>query len=273
MIHKKIDIWEGFTYEGKGSDGFVPMMATYLLDGDKVRGAVLVLPGGGYSGTSAREAEQIAIKFNSAGFHSFVLYYSCAPRRHPQPLKDVTRAMCIIRENATAWKLNPAKIAVCGFSAGGHLAASIGVLFNKEYLKDVPGYKAGINRPDALILSYPVITSSIHSHRGSFKNLLGPEATESQLEEMSLEKHISADTPTAFIWHTFNDSAVPVENSILFASGLRANQVPFELHIFPEGPHGLSLATTEVCPENRPHVARWMDLCREWLKELFDRVS
>ena len=269
MIHNKIRIWEGFEYEGKGDDGFEPVMSTYILDGNQNRGAVLVLPGGGYSGTSAREAEQIAIKFNSAGFHSFVLYYSCAPRRHPQPLKDVTRAMCIIRQNAGSWKLDPAKIAVCGFSAGGHLAASIGVHFDKPYLKSVPGYEVGINRPDALILSYPVISSGHKKHSGSFKNLLGPDAPDSLIEEMSLEKQITAETPTAFIWHTFSDASVPVENSMLFAMGLREHNIPFELHVYPEGSHGLSLATKEVCPEDHPHVATWIDLCREWLKLTF----
>ena len=149
------------------------------------------------------------------------------------------------------------------------MTASIGVHFDKPYLKNVPGYKEGINRPNALILCYPVITSGEFAHKGSFKNLLGENAPAELLAEMSLENHVSENTPPSFIWHTFEDRGVPVENSMLFASKLREKNIPFELHIFPEGGHGLSLATKEVCPETYPHVAKWIDLCIEWLDSLF----
>jgi len=272
MVCKSIDIWENELYQGEMSDNFRPKLVTYLLDGKKNRGAVLVCPGGGYGFVSEREAEPIALQFNAAGFHAFVLYYSVAPRMHPQPLMDLSRAMCLIRENAAAWNVCEDKIAVCGFSAGGHLAASLGVHWDKPYIQNARGITAGLNRPNACILCYPVITSGEYAHRGSFKNLLGENADGELKHEMSLEHQINSKTPPAFIWHTFDDKAVPVENSLLFAEGMRKNNIPFELHIFPKGPHGLSLATDETDNGNMgsyPHVAVWMKLCTEWLKKLF----
>lgn len=270
MLAKTIDIWENYTYESKRDDNFRPTLDTYVLSGNKKRPAVLICPGGGYAYTSEREAEPIAKKFNAAGYHAFVLYYSTAPSKHPQPLLDVSRAMCILRENAEAWKVDSDKITVCGFSAGGHLVASLGVHWNKSYL-EVPGITAELNRPNALILSYPVISSGEFAHRGSFENLLGLETTEAYLYEMSLEHHISEITPPTFLWHTFADTSVPVENSLFFAQGLRKNNIPFELHIYPDGPHGLSLATEETGNETGgidPHVATWIDLCVQWLKNI-----
>ena len=180
--------------------------------------------------------------------------------------------MNIIRENAKEWNVDDQKIAVCGFSAGGHLAASLGVHWDKQYLKECPGISAGLNQPNALILAYPVITSGAFAHKGSFENLLGIEANNPLYQEMSLEHQISDKTPPVFLWHTFDDGAVPVENSLLFAQGLRSNHIPFELHIYPHGPHGLSLANEETRAENMevyPNVATWMNLCIEWLKGQF----
>lgn len=276
MICKSMDIWENEIYQSEMDDHFRPKLVTYLLEGERNRGAVLVCPGGAYRFVSDREAEPIALQFNAAGFHAFVLYYSVAPRRHPQPLLDLSRAMCLIRENAAAWNVCANKIAVCGFSAGGHLAASLGVHWDKPYIRNAQGITAGLNRPDACILCYPVITSGDCAHRGSFMNLLGENAGNELLYEMSLERQINSKTPPTFIWHTFGDKSVPVENSLLYAEGMRKNNIPFELHIFPDGPHGLSLATEETCTENigsYPHVAVWMKLCTEWLKEHFNNTD
>lgn len=272
MLSKTIDLWENGTYESEGSDGFRPSLDTYILKGNKVRGAVLICPGGGYGHTSEREAEPIALKFNAAGFHAFVVYYSVAPRKHPQPLLDVSKAMCIIRENAGNWNIDPNKIALCGFSAGGHLAASLGLHYDKSYLCEHPQINKELIKPNLLILSYPVITSGEFAHRGSFTNLLGAEATEAMLQEMSLEHQVTPKTPPTFIWHTFEDKTVPVENTLFFAQSLRKNNVPFELHIYPEGGHGLSLATDETQTDKTkpyPHVATWMNLCIEWLEKFF----
>ena len=272
MINKTIDLWDKFLYEDKGNDGFRPTLDTYILKGDKVRGAVLICPGGGYEFTSPREAEPIALQFNAEGFHAFVVYYSVAPNKYPQALLDVSRAMCILRENSKEWKIDVDKIAVCGFSAGGHLAASLGVYWDKAYLKDVPGIDLNMNNPNALILCYPVVTSGTYAHTGSFNSLLGIDADKSLLSEMSLEHNVSEKTPPTFLWHTFDDNAVPVENSLLFAQALRAENIPFELHIYPEGPHGLSLANEETDEDGigvYPNVATWMRLCTTWLSNLF----
>jgi len=272
MLKKTIQLWEKGQYQSEMPDHFQPTLDTYILSGNKKRPAVLICPGGGYGFTSDREAEPIAMQFNAAGFHAFVLYYSVAPRKHPQPLMDISRAMCIIRENAEEWNIESDKIAACGFSAGGHLAASLGVLWNDPVLDNVSGITKGMNKPNALILCYPVITSGQYAHRGSFINLLGQQADEKLLSKMSLENQVNEHTPPAFIWHTFSDSAVPVENSLLFAQAMRAKNIPFELHIYPEGPHGLSLATKETDSGNMgeyPHVATWMHLCTEWLELLF----
>ncbi len=273
MISRSIDIWENDIYQGEGGDGFRPILDTYILDGERKRGAVLICPGGCYSFTADREAEAVALQFNAAGYHAFVLYYSVAPRRHPQPLLDVSKSMCLIRENADKWNILPDQIAVCGFSAGGHLAASLGVHWDKPYLQQAKGIKPGMNQPNACILCYPVITSGEFAHRESFNNLLGENATQDMLYDMSLEHQISKKTPPVFIWHTFDDDLVPVENSLLFAKGLRTNNLPFEMHIFPHGLHGLSLATEETETKDKkygvhPHIATWIKLCIEWLDEI-----
>lgn len=271
MINKTIQLWEKGNYQSKGEDGFLPTLDTYILDGEKKRAAILICPGGGYGFTSPREAEPVALQFAAAGFHVFVLNYSVAPRRHPQPLLDVSRAMCIIRNNADEWNINPNKIAVCGFSAGGHLAASLGVHWEKSYIQNNEGISLGMNQPNALILCYPVITSDQHAHRGSFENLLGSKISKDLLFEMSLEHHVNKNTPPTFLWHTVEDKAVPVENSLLFVQGLRKNNIPFELHIYPQGGHGLSLATEETADNSTQicdHVATWMGLCIEWLERI-----
>ncbi|GAA0177690.1 alpha/beta hydrolase [Clostridium sediminicola] len=271
MINKTIDIWGTGNYQSEGTDGFKPTMDTYILSGEKKRPAILVCPGGGYEFTSEREAEPIAMKFNAAGYHTFVLNYSVSPRKHPQPLLDVSRAMCIIRENSEEWKIDGDRIAVCGFSAGGHVAASLAVHFEKDYLFNTLLINKGMNKPNALILSYPVITSGEFAHKGSFKNLIGEEGREELRQHLSLEFQVNANVPPTFLWHTFEDSAVPVENTLLFATALRKNNIPFELHVYPEGPHGLSLATEETGNENMPsmpHVATWIELCVQWLGNL-----
>ena len=248
-----------------------PYLDTYILEG-KQRPLVLVLPGGGYGFTSEREAEPIAMQFNAAGFHAAVLHYSVHPVQHPMPLRDAAKAMCLLRQQAEEWNIAVAKIAVCGFSAGGHLAASLGVHGDKPYVTEASGVSFPENRPDALVLCYPVISSGIHGHQGSFQNLLGADASGELRQELSLEHHVTDTTPPTFLWHTGDDAAVPVENSLLFVEGLRKHGVPFELHVYPHGPHGFSLATTETDSGEMgsdPHVATWMALCVQWLSSVF----
>lgn len=273
MICKEIDIWEGLTYHSEDVHDFRPILITYILNtsneyNKNVRGAVLICPGGGYSFTSEREAEPIALKFNGKGYHAFVLSYSCTPAKYPQPLLDVSRAMCIIRENAKDWNIDSNNISVCGFSAGGHLAAHLGVHWNKDFLNNIDGISVGENKPNKLILAYPVITSGEFAHKGSIINLLGENYSDELLCEVSLEKQIGEHTPESFIWHTFEDNAVLVENSLLFANGLRKFNIPFELHIYNKGGHGLSLGTEETASPRMPiypQISTWFDLCINWL--------
>ena len=197
------------------------VLHTYILDGEKNRSAVVICPGGGYSFLSRREWEAVALQFTAAGFHAFVVEYTVSPAYYRQPLLDLSRAVSIVRENAENWYVDPDQIGVCGFSAGGHLAASFGVYWSTV--------GSGLNRPNALILCYPVITSGPFAHQGSFKALLGPDPTPEMLNEMSLEKQVNENTPPTFLWHTVADPVVPVENTLLFAQALQSHNIPFEL--------------------------------------------
>jgi len=226
---------------------------------DRPRGAVLVLPGGGYGGRADHEAAPVAQRFRQAGLHAFVVHYRVAPHRHPAPLRDAARAVRIVRGRASEWGVDPSRIAVCGFSAGGHLAASLGVHFETAGSQTADDLDALSARPDALVLGYPVITAGQHTHGGSLRNLLGENPSPEALRLASVELHVTRSTPPAFLWHTADDPGVPVENSLAFASALRGAGVPFELHVYPSGPHGLGLAPAH------PHVATWAELCCEWL--------
>lgn len=266
---RSIWLWNEDEYNNDIPDGFRPWLDPYPIDNsDAPRGCVVVFPGGGYEMRAPHEAGAIAERFNDFGFPAFVVHYSVAPRKHPQMLLDVSRALRIIRSRAQEWNVDPQKIAVCGFSAGGHLAASLGVHYDKPYLKGSSEIDKISNKPDALILCYPVISSGKIAHRGSFDSLLGANASDELLEEMSLEKHVNGNTSPSFLWHTSEDDAVPVENSLLFAGALSANKVPFEMHIYPQGGHGLGLGVYPDQADAQPwlkHLATWTDLCAQWL--------
>lgn len=258
----KLRLWDGDPPASSPADDFDPWLELYPLPTADVRGAVLVCPGGGYAGRAPHEQAPIAEVFNAAGMHAFVLQYRVAPHRHPAPLLDASRAMRIVRANAEDWHIDPGHIAICGFSAGGHLAASLGVHYELTDLKTGDELDAISCRPDAMVLAYPVISSASYGHRGSFENLLGPDPDPDLLSLMSLERQVTGETPPAFLWHTAADVAVPVENSLRFAEVLHAHDVPFELHVYPRGAHGLGLAKDD------PHVASWAELCVEWLQDM-----
>ena len=232
---------------------------------------VLICPGGGYSGTSDREAEPVALRFLSRGFNAAVLRYSCAPARYPTQLIETSAALTLLKRS-TEYNIDTNRIAVCGFSAGGHLAASLGILWSESVISSELGIKSGENRPAAMILSYPVISSGEFAHKGSFQNLLGSEPDAALLDKLSLETSVNKNTCPAFIWHTADDGAVPVENAILLVAALRKAAVPFELHIYDRGPHGLSLAddSAPLCEnmEEHRHVKSWFDLAIEWLNRI-----
>lgn len=255
-----LPLWVDRPLASAPDDDFSPWLEPYPVETDAPRGAVLICPGGGYTKRAPHEAEPVARRFNQAGIHAFVLQYRVAPHRHPAPLLDAARALRLIRARAAEWRIDPACIAVLGFSAGGHLAASLGVHFDLDELETGDELDRVSARPDALILCYPVISAGRFGHQGSFRNLLGPEAPETRWTQMSLERHVGPGTPPTFLWHTYADGGVPVENSLLFAKALRSAGTPFELHIYPEGKHGLGLAP------DHPHVATWMPLCIQWLE-------
>ena len=228
----------------------------------KQRPLVLVVPGGGYNHVSPREGDPVALQFAAAGYHTAVLTYSVGEgARNYQPLRQLSAALALLREHAEAWGVLPEQIAVCGFSAGGHLALSGAVL-------DLPGGEAAAQqRPNAVLLAYPVVTAGEHAHRGSFVRLSGSEDPADH-QKFTLEDKITPDTPPVFVWHTMEDATVPVENTLLLLAALRKNHVPCEAHLFEKGAHGTSISTAEVDAAD-PHRAHWVALCLEWLGETF----
>lgn len=236
------------------------------INKDRKHPAVLVLPGGGYGFTSEREGEGVALRLVSEGICAFVLNYHVAPHRFPVALCEALTAIAYIRENCEEFNVDENNIGVCGFSAGGHLAASVGVHWNKEaILCNISNVDKELVRPNKLILSYPVITSGKYAHEGSIINLLGEDnQTEELLEFNSLEKQVTKDTPKTFIWHTFDDGLVPVENTMLFGSALVQAGITTELHIYPSGWHGLSLGNHIV---NGDWSFGQVHECAEWINK------
>lgn len=234
------------------------------------RPLVLICPGGAYSMTSDREADPIALKYLGAGLHAAVLRYSVAPARFPEALLQLAASVALLRNHATDWNIDKQKIIVQGFSAGGHLAASLGVFWDQPFLQQQAGLTAEEIRPNGLLLSYPVITSGTLGHQGSFENLLGDSYKfAEQRDKVSLEKHVTSNTPPTFLWHTATDEVVPVDNTLLFFHALRIAGVKAELHIYPEGPHGLALSSIETAGCNGEWVRRecesWLQLAINWI--------
>ena len=243
------------------------------IDSERRYPAVLICPGGGYEFTSDREAEPVALAFLNRGYTTAVLRYSVVPIRYPAQLIEVAAAMMLLRRRKD-WYIDTEKIAVCGFSAGGHLAASLGVFWNDPVITDELRPGEHENRPDAMILSYPVISAGPNAHRGSFNNLLGKNPDPALLPKLSLENAVSQETVPAFIWHTADDKTVPVENAFLMAAALKKASVPFELHIYQNGVHGLSLCDSSTAAPDahafvNPHTATWLGLADEWLKGIW----
>ena len=242
-------------------------------DDPMLRPAVVVLPGGGYWFCSPREAEPIALAFAAEGFAAFVLDYSIHVGEFPAALLETAWTIDFVRRNAEKYRVIPNKIAVCGFSAGGHLAASAGTLWNSPEVREMLGFKNGEGRPDAMILCYPVISTGEFIEWGSINTLTGGRADKDPAlkARLSLENAVDDSTPPAFIWHTADDTCVKVENSLLFASALSEHKIPFEMHILPKGEHGLSLCSPAVdVPRERaiPGVTGWARRAAAWLDRL-----
>ena len=246
MKKESILLWEKGEYDYPMALDFVPKMMTYLHEeDDAVRPCMSVVPGGAYCFVSPSEAELPAKRFYDMGYNAFVVTYTvnciCNAPLFDQPMKDLSRAIRYVRANSEGLRIDPGRVVVCGFSAGGHLCGSVCVHY-QDVTDANPVYSAFSNRPDAAILSYPVITSGEYAHRGSFDALLGFDADPEKLAYYSLEKQVHDHVPPCFLWQTVNDETVPVENSILFAAALREKSIPHALHVFSEGQHGLSTA-------------------------------
>jgi len=246
-MNTSIKIWPE-TVDGE----IQPRLDLYLLDQNIQADMVLILPGGGYRHLSEREGERIAYAFNQQGFQAAVLWYRVVPSRFPEPQQDAIRAIRLLRANQGLWSAASGKIAVCGFSAGGHLAACTGTIWN-EINADAgdDADKAG-SRPDAMVLCYPVIAMREFGHSGSATNLLGPDAPDEVLDRYSLQNRVTPETPPAYIWHTATDGTVPVANSVAFATAMWQQHIPAELHVFPRGGHGKALAP------DMPEITDWV---------------
>lgn len=243
------------------------------IEGDgKKSPCVLVLPGGGYGFTSDREAEPIALAFLGRGINAAVLRYAVAPARYPTQLLQACAALSLLAAHGEDWAIDTSRLFVMGFSAGGHLAANLGTAWHEPWVREALGLPGAMPRPRGMLLCYPVITSGPYTHKGSMENLLGPDPDPALVALASLENQVSSHTPEAFLWHTSDDGAVPCENSLFMATALRKENIPFELHIYPSGVHGLSLCneTTATMGQEathvRPYLANWFYHGVEWIK-------
>lgn len=243
------------------------------IDLTRTRRAVVMCPGGGYWMRSDRETEPVALQLLAADICVFILHYAVRPARYPVAVTQLAAAVDYVRSNAEKYHVEPDKIAVMGYSAGGHLAASLGVRWHEPWLSESLGKTPEAIRPNGMILCYPVITGKMPTHAGSMENLLGT-ADRELWKSQSLEDLVTEQTPPAFLWHTYEDAAVPVENSLLFFTAMRRCGIPGELHIYPHGVHGLSLGTSQTCdPAKQPHfiqpdVGNWLEMALRWLKQM-----
>ncbi len=276
MIYERIELKKHYEFLGNDNknptlDIYLPYNMVEMNRQDQKRPCLLVLPGGGYGGCSERESEPIALHFLPEGFNVFVLTYSVAPHRFPSQITEVAAAMDLIYANADKWNCDTSKVAVMGFSAGGHLAAHYSTMYDCKEVREV--FKDS-KRPDASVLCYPVITSDFTStHQGSFINLSGHETlTPEEALYYSCEKQVNASTPPAFLWHTAEDTCVPVVNSLLYAKALSEHNIPFELHIYPYGGHGLSTSDKHTCNDVNEIIkynSDWLNNLKKWFNLIF----
>lgn len=274
MIRREILLRE--VYPALEGNADVPRLSIFAhqnsseIEIDRSYPAVLIMPGGGYAFVSEREGVPVAEQFYIRGFNAFVLTYSVAPARYPSQLLQAAAAIDYIKNTAVATNTDTDNIFVCGFSAGGHLAGSIGCLWNEQVITDTLGGEPQRYRPKGMALCYAVITSGMHTHGGSFNNLCGED--EQLKKRLSLETRVTPETSPAFIWHTANDGTVPVENAFMMAKALKSAGVEYEMHVFKKGRHGLSVCTRESAGENKeminPSCEPWLAMCAEFFCSL-----
>ena len=258
-----IPLWNKPCTAGTGNpeDDFQPYMTPYLLPGDDVRGVVIVFPGGGYAMRAGHEGEPIAKAFNSEGFHAVVVEYRVKPYVYPAPQQDAYRAIRMVRANAAKWNIDPENIALCGFSAGGHLVTFSGIGYERAECLSAAGDEADnfSARPNAVIGSYPVThLDDVDGHRGSGENLL--QDNYADYKNYDPCNFVTEDTPPYFLWHTATDQCVPVACSLDLAKALWAKGITAELHVFPHGEHGLGLAL------DRPDIKVWPQQAATFLR-------
>ena len=238
----------------------VPTLTPYLADPGKASGAAIVIfPGGGYGGLAPHEGKGYADWLTTNGFSCFVVKYRLGSQgyRHPAMLNDAARAVRLVRSRAKEWNIDPKRIGVIGSSAGGHLVSTLITHFDAGKPDAADPIERQSSRPDAAILCYPVITmDSSFTHAGSKRNLLGDKPDPELVKNLSNETQVTKDTPPCFVWHTWEDKGVKVENALAFASALQRAGVPFDLHVYQKGPHGIGTAN------NHP----WTVDCIYWLR-------
>ncbi|WP_223067342.1 alpha/beta hydrolase [Paenibacillus caui] len=258
----KIRLWpEDAPYARGQSEEDIPWLDAFPVSSPNPAPVIIVCPGGAYGVRSDHEGAPVAHWLNKLGIAAFVLHYRVAPYCHPAPLLDAGRAIRYIRHSAGKWNMDPRRVGILGFSAGGHLAAAAGTHFDLGDSAAADPVERESSRPDLMVLCYSVITlTDPYTDQGTLHNLLGDHPDPELVSMLSNETQVGPDTPPTFLWHTVEDKVVPYENSQLFASALRRNHVPFALHIYEQGVHGLGLAA------EHPEVRTWTTLCEDWLR-------
>ena len=263
-----VDLYEYFGLKRQqNASGFLKAFVLQPNDFDleRVRPAMLVIPGGGYRYVSNAESDNVAIEYMSNGYSSFVLEYSVAPLSYPTQLLEACMAMIYIRENAQQLRIHKDRVGAVGFSAGGHICASLGIIPNEKEIVDVLGDKVELARPNAIVLAYPVV--SLYDdicHKGSADNVTG--GNKDLISRLSLQNRVDKNSAPAFIWATMQDGCVPCENSMVLAMAYKKAGVPFEFHLFERGRHGLCFANRET--ENAFYPASaWLEMSYVWLRE------
>lgn len=250
-------------------EAYLPYNMTEMCREHQRRPCVLICPGGGYAMCSQREAEPVALQYLKEGYNIFVLWYTVAPKHFPHALREVAASVELIHRNAEAWNCDESLVAILGFSAGGHLAALYSNAYDWPEVREVLPESKPVQ---ASVLCYPVISADpAVAHMGSFECLLGHlPLTAEETERFSCDRLVRDTTPPAFLWHTSEDNCVPVQNSLRYATALADHHVPFELHIFPYGYHGMSICTRETLDgEITPgmqHAQCWVEESCRWLK-------
>jgi acetyl esterase/lipase len=272
--HQVITLWPSGAPGAKGADPKldVPTLTVWLPKAEAATGAaVVVCPGGGYGMLAVdHEGLQVAEWLNSLGISAFVLKYRLGPRyHHPAMLQDAARAIRTVRAQRSRWAIDPHRIAILGFSAGGHLASTAGTHFDAGKPDAEDPVERESSRPDRMILVYPVVAlATPYGHSGSKRNLLGENPSDELVRSLSNETQVTSETPPTFLAHTNEDAGVPAENSLLFVLALRKAKVPVEFHLFQKGQHGLGLGHGAkqfgIGPD--PAFQEWPKLCATWLK-------